>query len=1100
MKKLTSVLILAAGLLAATTAEATPFASCISNINNTVYFNLNEPGGNVTVTYEDGSTNANFNGVTTGLNLPVGYQNFSLVGHTSYNISVYKVGSGSPSVIKNIARNTGRGIVANVKPTSPYFGYVYSVIGGSGTVIMRSDGSGGVAGNPFPGSALKPTITTGESWGTSTYAEYFISIAPDDYVLVSDYASTSEGGIIRVNPTFTSAQLLLNGLTGLTSPADTSVQNHGTAESRAILTGALGSNPTLFVVDGTAFPYYNQLVRYDLGSANYNNGTLPFTSQPTILSAINPSVAPNGPLTNPVPGSANTLRAGLSIGTNGYIYASCDRANLSNPNLQVYAPDGVTLLWSSFYTNNNGQLQDYTVTGTSQLPETGKGPAESALSPDNRYIALVHDDNHITIFTLTNGIPDLSTEYLINSKSELVTTNVTGTSGRGICWDAANNLWVTLNSTVVGSGTSGGVNLQISVGRTATAITTGNSTGTTGFQLLSPTEVDIAPVQVLAPQANSYPGYPVAATNTITRSGDVSSPLSVPFTMSGTAAPGTYTLSVTSPIQFAPGQSSTNVVITAVTDGIARPTTTAIMTLDSSASGQYIVGFQNQATTFIINTATPQLVVGTAAGSMYNAYSNDYTSISVTRWGDTNVAVTSAAFTYGGAAVRNTDFVSSSTTVAFNKGDLTKTVKVAKPLINGQIPVHSPNLAYTGDKTFTVTIPSGTGYNTYSSNNVATLKIVDSANQPTTVLYSNPLTDPNDVANWNVTSLAGDQSAAPDFNVDFGYDLTVNNGQSGNYGLISLPPSGSTAALRVTTGKQFANGVNAVNLYLTNTPLSGNYAVRFNMYIAQGQNIATSAEGPLFGINHDGQETNWWYSSGVLTGGPWTADGVWYWVSAWAGGLASDYMEFTGISNNIPNSGWRRPATATFASYQNIFKDPDVFTTVNSSSNAVSGLPANASSFIKPNLVGQWSDVEIQSSNNVVKLFINKQQIFSLANTNSLFQQGYIMLGYETPASSVDGAGSTAAAYFSNLKVVALASPTVAAPTITSTAISGGNFVINFTSPNGTDTTSSFTVQSMPVVTGTFSDTAATITGGTGTFQATIPVSATTQFYRIHHN
>ncbi len=303
MKKLTSVLILAGGLLAAVTANATPFASCISNINNTVYFNLNEPGGNVTVTYEDGSTNANFDGKVTGLNLPVGYQNFSLVGHSSYAISVYKVGSGSPSVTKNIARNTGRGIVGNVRPTSPYFGYVYSVIGGSGTVVMRSDGSGGAAGNPFPGSTLKPTMVSGDLWGANTYSEVGISIAPDDYVLVSDYTSAVEGGVIRVNPTFTSAQLLLNGLTGLSSPADTgSGQNHGTAESRAIMTAGVGSNATLFVVDGTAFPYYNQLCRYDLGNAIYGNGTMPFIGQPSILAAINPSVAPNGPLTNPVPG------------------------------------------------------------------------------------------------------------------------------------------------------------------------------------------------------------------------------------------------------------------------------------------------------------------------------------------------------------------------------------------------------------------------------------------------------------------------------------------------------------------------------------------------------------------------------------------------------------------------------------------------------------------------------------------------------------------------------------------------------------------------------------------------------------------------------
>jgi hypothetical protein len=211
-------------------------------------------------------------------------------------------------------------------------------------------------------------------------------------------------------------------------------------------------------------------------------------------------------------------------------------------------------------------------------------------------------------------------------------------------------------------------------------------------------------------------------------------------------------------------------------------------------------------------------------------------------------------------------------------------------------------------------------------------------------------------------------------------------------------------------------------------------------------------------------------------------------------------MEFTGISNNIPNSGWRRPATTTYASFQNAFKNPEDFTTVNTSSNAVAGLPANASPFVKPNAVGNWADVEIINSNNIVSLYINKQRIFSpFNNTNTLFQQGYLMLGYENPAASATGAGNEAAVYFSGLQVVSIATA-AHPPTITSTSVSGGNVVINFSSPDGTDTTSSFTVQSTSVVTGTFTDTAATISGGAGSFQATIPVSGGIQFYRIHHN
>ncbi len=1065
MKKLTSVLIVAGGLLAGLTAQATPYASCITNSGNTVYFDLNEAGGNVTVTYEDHSTNANFNGVTTGLNLPAGYQSFDLTGHSGYSISVFKSGSGAPTVTTTIARGSARGLAVNQNGASKYFGYVYSAIGGAGVVMQNADGSGVLNGN-----GLNPA----GFWGVTSFSPNKLSVAPDDYVLVGDFSAGS-GGVMRIDPTFTTGQLLLAG--------QGQQINHGSAESRPLLTGTIGTDAKLFVVDGSFVTPYNQIFQYNLGTGSYDNAQLPWSNQPDLIGT---NINPAGLIGYNDAGGFG-FYSGLSRASNGYFYVTVQRQNHSNPNMQVYAPDGATLLWSSFFKRNNTNA-DWLLDITTQLAENLSAPSDSALSPDGRYVAIVHIDNHFTILTMTNdvfggGIPDITTAYLFAGPG-------TAGNGRGIAWDAAGNLW--MSSSGLGSV------YQYSLGRTATAVTSGNITGPTNFTLISPTEADITPSQSVAAQSNPY-GYPTSATNVITRTGDVSSPVIVKFTLSGTAPAGSYTTSVTNSVQFLAGQTSTNLIITPVSDGVPRPTTTVIVTLVTNGTSQYNVGFQNQATTFIINTATPQLVVTPGGAKMYNAYSNDYSSISVTRWGNTNVAITSAVFTYGGAAVNGTDYTPVSTTVAFNAGDVTKTVRIAKPLINGQPPVHTATPTYVGDKTFTVAIPSGTGYNTYSSNNAATLTIVDAAYPPSTVLYSNPLTDPNDAANWTITALAGDQTASPDNNVDFGYDLTSNNGQSGANGLITRPPNGATAALRVTANKQFGGQANAVNLYPSAT-FSGNYAVRFSMYISQAQTIGSSAEGPLFGINHDGLETNWWYAAGTLTGGPWTADGVWYWVDAWAGGYSStlgDYMEFTGISNNIPNSGWRRPAISTATSFQNIFKDPEDFTTVNTASNAVAGLPSNASPFVKPTLVGNWADVEINTSNNIVTLNINHSQIFSMANTNSLFQSGHLMLGYEVP--NAENGSVDAAVYFSDLKVVRLASA-IAAPTITSTAVNGASVVINFTSPNGSDTTSSFTVRNVAVVTGTFTDTPATITGGPGTFQATLPVSGSTQFYRIHHN
>ncbi|HEX4350056.1 MAG TPA: hypothetical protein VH251_06705, partial [Verrucomicrobiae bacterium] len=103
-----AVSLTAAALMAVIPAklQATPYASGITNDSNTVKFYLNESGGDVVVTYNDGSTNANFNGITTGTNAPSGVYTFSLTGFTSYSIAVTKLGSGVAGLETNVIQNT----------------------------------------------------------------------------------------------------------------------------------------------------------------------------------------------------------------------------------------------------------------------------------------------------------------------------------------------------------------------------------------------------------------------------------------------------------------------------------------------------------------------------------------------------------------------------------------------------------------------------------------------------------------------------------------------------------------------------------------------------------------------------------------------------------------------------------------------------------------------------------------------------------------------------------------------------------------------------------------------------------------------------------
>src|SRR5262249_37266092 len=153
----------------------------------------------------------------------------------------------------------------------------------------------------------------------------------------------------------------------------------------------------------------------------------------------------------------------------------------------------------------------------------------------------------------------------------------------------------------------------------------------------------------------------------------------------------------------------------------------------------------------------------------------------------------------------------------------------------------------------------------------------------------------------------GDPLGNPaDYNVDFGYDTTQNNPNSGFNGYVGSPPGGATNALRMTCNKSFSPGSGGgVNAYYTNQIFSNSFAVRFNMNLIQGSLVSVATEGAVFGINHNGQQSNWWLGSGTNSGATWPSDGIWCWVSSDAlGAAAGDYREFTGTNGSLPNTGW----------------------------------------------------------------------------------------------------------------------------------------------------------------------------------------------------
>jgi len=614
-------------------------------------------------------------------------------------------------------------------------------------------------------------------------------------------------------------------------------------------------------------------------------------------------------------------------------------------------------------------------------------------------------------------------------------------------------------------------------------------------------------VSVSAPIPQTQEGQPDApAMFTITRS-SAGVPLTVTYTLTGNATNGVQYQTLPTSITFSSTDTSTNLYVVPIDDGIPNPTTTVALTLQSGSdyvgAGSAIVNILDGDTPTIDLTGTSQAYgryTGTIQPGFTGGFNSDFLSYTLTRRGKlTTGSDLNINLSYSGSAVAGIDFTPPGS-ITFPDG-----AQSAPLLIS---PAYNPSV--TTNRSVTITVAAGSGYAVGTGH--ATGTIVSANYPPAPVLLSDPLTDSSaaEIQNWNVIYGTGDvTNDANNFSADFGMNLSSAGG-----GIpIPPPPSGNGNALHLTCNKNNSPTTaapGAVNVYYTNLFLSGDYAVRFSMNLIEGEVKGSATEGAIFGINHTGTCSNWWYGGGTSVGGPWTSDGVWYYVTAQPLGYSAggDYAEYTGTGGTNNNPGWTRVATQAASAFAPVFKvNPGPFTVLdaNGSSTNAAGQPANSSPALGYD-ASTWSDVEMKqqhdvSGNLIDTLSINHTVIFTYTN-RTVWTNGYLMLGYADPFGGSVGT-SDAGVYYANLQVVQLPSLVAPATNIKSIKITGGNVLITFSTTSASDTISSFTLTSSGAVNGTYSTVgSATITSlGANQFQVSTPYPGSgTLFYRISHN
>jgi hypothetical protein len=1043
---------LALGILAISgfVARATPYASELTNNAGTVSFTLNE-GGSVKVYY--GTTTNNLGNLASGrFSFALGATSPFFVQVTSTNTGAGYKTAVSPLVAGRIqlpttndvndARfPTPRGVAVNKNPASPYFGRVY-------------------VANSTPATIVTPAPTaTNRVVGRGIYA-----LRSDLTDSALGFGTNAQNGNIKFagNPGGPAASA--NSPYKLTVGEDDEIYICDFSDSNGNLyriDGSLTNGEWVFDWQGgpggpigSPTNHGSLIKAVAEGSTNAGNLTL-WTIDEDLGASVNNDLwkytLGSGPMTNqtyPTDISSALLNAATvdfckGGPPNNYIYLMQNRSiPATQPGIIIIDTNGVTI------TNTRDLWR--TITGNPSDNDVLSNLQAIAVSPAGDYLACTMQGGFegfkTYIIPLVNGIPDLANRSQLTSGSII--------QGRALDFDIAGNIYtVSSGDALVRAFSPGGF-----------SVATSGSGGT--FSLFRPATT----VSVTGTSSVSEAGP--AGTFTLTRSDNVGS-LTVGFTMSGTATSNVdYTLSANGSVTFLPGDFSTNITFTPVPDNIPELTESA--TLQLLPNPNFSQGSPSAATITITDDETPMVDILVKQATMYERVANDYTTFQLVRRGDTSAATFTVNLNYAGTATINVDY-NATATVNFDPGQVTNTFTIT-PIDDSLVE---------GPETVIISVASGSGYTVGTNSTSATATIVDDDLPPETVLFSENFENSETATNW--MTLFGSRNGVDDFTYNFSFGYT---------GVLPLAPhsaGGESQGLYMTVNKSEATplGGAGLNAYMTNQSFSGNYALRFDMYLIQNNGAATT-EYAMFGINHDGTHTNWFRdTAGGSTNDTYGIakyDGLWYALTAdgsdlGVGETSANTGDYVLNSSPTVGTGPSNLAIAHSPSFTGVFKSPPW-----AAGGVGGGSPANVDGSATPT----WADVEIAHSNGVVTLKINNTVILTYVN-GTAYTSGKIMLGYDDPFDSI---GVAAAVIYDNVRVVQLGTPAIS---ITSIKIinSGTQVQVDFNAGT-TDTTASFTLQSASTVNGTYGNVSSSITQlSPGSFRSVSSVNGSAQFYRI---
>ncbi|REJ42090.1 MAG: endo-1,3-1,4-beta-glycanase ExsH [Microcystis flos-aquae TF09] len=642
---------------------------------------------------EDGTTNLIYTFTRTGVTTNALTVNYTLGGTATLNTDYTRTGTTNTVTF---AANSATATVT-VDPTAD------TIVEPNETVILTlAAGTGYTVGTTTP---VTGTITNDDV----TLPSITLAVSP---------ASVTEDGTTNLIYTFTRTGVTTNALTvnytlGGTATLNTDYTRTGTTNT---VTFAANSATATVTVDPTADTIVesNETVILTLASGTgYTVGTTtPVTGTITNDDVTLPSIT-----------LAVSPASVTEDGTTNLIYTFTRTGVTTNALTVNYTLGGTATLNT-----------DYTRTGTTNTVTFAANSATATVTVDPTADTIV-ESNETVILTLASG-----TGYTVGT-----TTPVTGTitnddvtlpsitlavSPASVTEDGTTNLVYTFTRTGV---TTNALTVNYTLGGTATLNTDYTRTGTTNtvtFAANSATatvtvdptaDTTIEPNETVILTLAAGTGYTVGTTTpvtgtitnddvtlpsitlavspasvtedgttnlvyTFTRTGVTTNPLTVNYSIGGTATNGTDYAALPSSIAFAAGLSTATVIVDPTADTTVEPNETVILTLASGTG--YTVGTTTPVTGTITNDDFPQLSIN---------------NITVVEGLDNNAILTVTvnnsnpqpiSFNYTTApinATANVDYTSKTGTITIAANTSTATISI--PILNDNL--NEPDEAFT---------------------------------------------------------------------------------------------------------------------------------------------------------------------------------------------------------------------------------------------------------------------------------------------------------------------------------------------------------------------------------------------------------------------